>query len=270
LKTDLLISETAGERDELKRQLEEAADRFDQLKTASSKKDSAITAKDMEISGKKEKIRELLDRVNAGKKELDQARRLINSLNTDLDQYKKQIEQLEGRNLQLTMENQTVTGERDQYQRQFDSARAIISEKEDLIDVGSTLHASRFYIMTLREKSGGREVSTGKAKKADKMRIRFDLDENMIASSGTKDLFIIITDPQGKPLINKDNGSGSFTARDGGELVYTRRVEINYIQNQRQTVEFDWKHSDAFQPGKYRLEVFHNGFKIGEAICPLS
>ena len=268
-KTDLIISTTSGERDELKRQLDEASSRYDELKTASSAKDSIITSRDVEIREKKDRIENLLSRANAGRKELAEAKALIESLNTDIDRYKEQIQELEGKNIQLTREKETVTGERDQLVKQYDSAKLEISGRDMVIDVGSTLHASSFNIEALFEKRSGKEVNTEKARKADKLRISFDLDENMIAPSGAKQLFIIITDPSGKPILNTESGSGRFVARDGKDLSYTQRVDVNYVQNQRQTVNFEWKQGGTFVTGNYRIEVYHNGFKLGEGLRPL-
>ena len=85
----------------------------------------------------------------------------------------------------------------------------------------------------------------------------------------SKQLFIIITDPSGKVILNTESGSGRFVARDGKELAYTQRVDVNYVQNQRQTVNFVWKQAGTFVTGNYRIEVYHNGFKIGEGLRPL-
>jgi hypothetical protein len=29
-------------------------------------------------------------------------------------------------------------------------------------------------------------------------------------------------------------------------------------------VSFDWKQGDKYQTGEYRIEIYNNGFKIGE------
>lgn len=268
--SDLIIANTSQERDELRNQLDDATSRYDILKTASSRKDSAITAKDEEIRVKKQRIETLLSKVNADKKELAEARTLIASLNTDIESFKQQIETLEGQKIVLIKEKEAVTGERDQLVRQYDSAKTVISDRENVIDVGSTLHVSSFRIEPINRKRSGKEVSTSRAKQTDKLRISFDIDENMIAPSGSKQLFIIITDPAGKLITDAALGSGNFTARDGRELSYTQRVEVNYVQNQRQTVNFEWQQASPFLKGNYRIEVYHNGFKIGEAVRPLS
>ena len=172
------------EKDTLQSLLDEATNRYDQLKTNNAKKDSTITARDREISEKKGRIQSLLSKANATQAELAQARKLIASLNVDIEGYKQQIESLKTQNVQLAREKEAVTQEKIKVEKNLDSAKVVIKEKEDLLDVGSTLHASNFNISGVQEKKSGKEKITTTAKKVDKLRITFDLDENRIAASG--------------------------------------------------------------------------------------
>jgi hypothetical protein len=264
-----LIASTSAQRDELQKELEEATMRYDILKTSNSKKDSTITAKDREIDEKKSRIATLLSKANATTSELKEAKNLISSLKGDIEGYRQQIELLKGENLQLTNEKAIVTEERNKAQLNFDSARNVIRGKEDIINVGSTLHASNFNIVGINEKRSGKEKETSTAKKVDKLRISFDLDENLIAQSGKKDIFVCITAPDGTPVAVEALGSGKFSTREGMEKIYTQKIEINYTQNKRQNVSFDWKQNSTFSTGIYKIEVYNNGFKVGEAMRPL-
>lgn len=264
-----LIASTSTQRDELQKELEDATMRYDNLKTTNSKKDSAITAKDREIEEKKSKIRALLSNANAKESELKEARNLIASLNGDIEGYRKQIAVLQGENTQLTQEKAAVTEERNQAQREFDSAQNVIKTKEDIINVGSTLHASNFNITGINEKGSGKEKETSTAKRVDKLRISFDLDENLIAQSGKKDIYICITAPDGTPVAVEALGSGKFITREGQDKIYTQKLEVNYTQNKRQNISFDWKQNSNFSTGNYKIEVYNNGFKVGEASKPL-
>lgn len=264
-----LITTTSSQRDELQKELEEATMRYDNLKTSNSRKDSAITAKDREIEEKKSRIRSLLSNAKATEAELAEAKTLISSLNGDIEGYRKEIQELQGANTQLTQEKAVVTEERNKVQKEFDSAQDVIRNKEDIINVGSTLHASNFNIVGINEKSGGKEKETTTAKRVDKLRISFDLDENLIAQSGKKDIYICITAPDGTPIAVEALGSGKFTTREGQDKVYTQKLEVNYTQNKRQTVSFDWKQNSSFSSGNYKIEVYNNGFKVGEASRPL-
>lgn len=264
-----MIASTSAQRDELQKELEEATMRYDILKTSNSKKDSTITAKDREIDEKKSRIATLLSKANATTSELKEAKNLISSLKGDIEGYRQQIELLKGENLQLTNEKAIVTEERNKAQLNFDSARNVIRGKEDIINVGSTLHASNFNIVGINEKRSGKEKETSTAKKVNKLRISFDLDENLIAQSGKKDIYVCITAPDGTPVAVEALGSGKFSTREGMEKIYTQKIEINYTQNKRQNVSFDWKQNSTFNTGIYKIEVYNNGFKVGEASRPL-
>jgi hypothetical protein len=263
---DTQYAAVVTQKDTLQSLLDEATMRYDLLKTSNAKKDSTITTKDREISEKRKRIQSLLSKVNATQAELAEAKQLIASLNTDIQGYKEQIETLKGQNLQLTQEKAAVTEEKLKVEKNLDQANTSIKEKESVIDIGSTLHASNFNIAGVNERRNGKEKETTTAKKVDKLRITFDLDENRISASGIKDLYISITAPDGSPVVVEALGSGKFTTRDGQDKFFTHKIEINYTQGQRQTVSFDWKQNTSFATGNYKIEVFHNGFKIGEGV----
>ena len=261
---DNQIKSVVTQKDTLQSLLDEATNRYDNLKTTNAKKDSTITTKDRDIAAKKAQIQALLSKKNATAGELSQAKEMIASLNTDITDYKTQIESLKGQNVVLTQEKEVVTKERNKVKQDFDSATTVIKQKEDVIDVGSTLHASNFNILGIAEKKNGKEKETTKAKKVDKVRISFDLDENRIATTGPKDLYILVTAPDGNPVAIEALGSGKFNTRDAGEKTFTQKLNINYTQGQKQRVSFDWKQNTPYETGDYKIEVFNNGFNIGE------
>lgn len=271
--TAIVTTNLTSERDVLQKELEDATRLYDMIKTSSANmvhsKDSVINKKDREIASKRNRIQELLSKVNATEKDLTEAKSLIASLNNDITGYRAQVETLQGEKIVLTREKNMVTEERDKVKKEFDSAAYIIKQKEELIDVATTLHASNFSILGINETSDGKEKKTNTAKKVDKLRISFDIDENRITQSGPKDIFVCITGPDGKPLVVEALGSGNFSTRDGEQKSYTKKIDINYTQGQRQPVSIDWKQNTNFQIGDYKIEVYNNGFKIGEGVSNL-
>jgi len=193
-KKDFQYSAVISEKDTLQSLLEEATMRYDILKTTNAKNDSTITSKDRNIAAKKAQIQSILSKQHATAAELKQAKEMIASLNTDIADYKAQVELLKGQNVVLTQEKEVVTKERNKVRQEYDSAKTVIKQREDIIDVGSTLHAANFTILGIEDKRNGKEKETTKAKKVDKIRISFDLDENRIATSGTKDIYRRETD----------------------------------------------------------------------------
>lgn len=267
---DTQIAKSNTEKDELRKELDDATMRYDMIKTSSANmahsKDSIVTQRDKEIAQKRAEINRILSNVKATKEELAQAKTLIASLNDDITGYKTQIETLQGEKIVLIQEKETVTKERDIAKKETEDAKVVIKEKEDIIDVGSTLHASNFAVAGINERKSGKEKSTTTAKRVDKLRISFDLDENRITQSGTKAIYICITDPKGNPVTVEALGSGTFKTRDGADKFFTQMVEVNYTQGQKQTINVDWKQNSNFETGDYKIEVYNNGFKIGEGV----
>lgn len=264
------LATTTDEKDKLRKELDDATMRYDMIKTSSAdmshSKDSVVTQRDRDIAEKRVKIQQLLTKVGATNEELAQAKTLIASLNDDITGYKTQIETLQGEKLVLTQEKETVTKERDVAKKETEDAKAVIKQKEDVIDIGSTLHASNFTITGINEKKSGKEKTTTTAKRVDLLRISFDLDENRITESGNKTIYICITDPKGNPVTVEALGSGNFKTREGEDKFFTEKVEVNYVQGQKQTIKVDWKQNSSFETGDYKIEVYNNGFKIGEGV----
>ncbi|MGH2647307.1 MAG: hypothetical protein ACRDE8_07055 [Ginsengibacter sp.] len=264
LTTQIVNSDSS--KNELQRELNDAALRLDMLKTSNVKADSLLKTKDKDIEALKNKVQTILNDKNATASQLSEAKRLIAELKGNIETYTAQIEELKTENTQLTQEKQQVTDERDVANKNYDSANQVIKQKENVIDIGSTLHASNFTIVGLKEKSSGKEKETTTAKRVDKLRISFDIDENRITQSGPKDIFVCITAPDGNPVAVDALGSGKFVTRDGTEKPFTKKVQINYVQGQKQPVTVEWTQNSDFQTGNYKIEIYNNGFKIGEGV----
>lgn len=263
---NMQIANSDSAKNELQSELNDAAQRLDMLKTSNVKADSLLKTKDKDIEVLKSKVQAILNDKHATAAQLAEARRLIAELKGNIEVYTAQIDSLKTANVQLTQEKQQVTQERDVANKNYDSANQVIKQKENVIDIGSTLHASNFNIVGLKEKSGGREKVTTKAKRVDKLRISFDIDENRITETGPKDIYVCITSPDGNPVTVDALGSGKFVTRDGTEKPFTKKVQINYVQGQKQPVTVEWTQNSNFQTGNYKIEIYNNGFKIGEGV----
>jgi DNA repair exonuclease SbcCD ATPase subunit len=262
LTTQIVNSDSA--KNELQRELDDAAQRLDALKTSNVKADSLLKTKDKDIEALQARVRSIINNKNATQAQLAEARRLIAQLKGNIETYTAQIDSLTVANTQLTENNRVVTQQRNVAQKNYDSANVVIKQKEDVIDVGSTLHASDFSIEGIKEKKSGKEKVTTTAKRVDKLKISFTIDENRITQSGMKDIYVCITAPDGKPVSVEALGSGTFTTRDGVQKAFTKKIQINYVQGQKQPVSVEWSQNSKFQRGDYKIEIYNNGFKIGE------
>ena len=264
LTTQIVNSDSA--RNELQRELDDAALRLDALKTSNVKADSLLKTKDKDIEDLRSRVQKILNDKNATAAQLAEAKRLVAQLKGNIETYVAEIEALKAENVQLAEEKRIVTEQRDIVQKGLDSAGNVIKEKEDVIDIGSTLHASNFSIIGIKEKNSGKEKETTKAKRVDKLRISFVIDENRITPSGPKDIYVSITSPDGQPVTVEALGSGKFYTRDGVERSYTKKIQVYYEQGQKVPVTIEWSQNSDFQTGNYKIEIYNNGFKIGEGV----
>ena len=63
-------------------------------------------------------------------------------------------------------------------------------------------------------------------------------------------------------------GSATLTTRTDGDKAFTAKVPVEYEQGTRKAVQFPIRQAD-FQTGDYKIEIYHNGFKIGEGVRTL-
>lgn len=243
--------------------------RMDSLTGSNTQLQGQLGERKAEIDKLKQNIKDELHKKNA---DLSKAKSMIAELNGKINDLLAQVEQLKAENAQLTTNNQQLTTERDTLASQKKVVEANLTstqtEKARIEDVGSTLHASNINIAAINVKGSGKEVSTTKAKRADLLRVSFDLDENRIAPSGSKDLYVVVTGPDGK-IVSVPSSSGTFQTRDEGEKVYTNKVNVNYEQGKRTPISFDWKQDNHYQTGDYKIQIYQNGYKIGEGLKTL-
>ncbi|HVB03239.1 MAG TPA: hypothetical protein VNE41_05935 [Chitinophagaceae bacterium] len=240
----------------IEQQYNAALARLDLLTSSNSKMDSLVKTKDKDLSSLKYRIRSILDQKNLNAQKLAEAQVLIGQLQSSIDGYQAEVEKLQGEKIVLVYQ-------RDSIKNQYDTVYAQNQNLNQKVSLGSVLIASNIRILPLHLKHNGREVNTNKAKRADLMRVTFDLDENRISDSGSKDLYVCITAPDGTPLAVQALGSGRFTLADGTEKLYTAKKTIDYATGQKQNVSIDWKQNSTFKPGAYKVEIYEAGYEIG-------
>ncbi len=254
-------------RNEVQAEYNDALARLDSATGNNTQLTGALAERQSEINNLKKQITSITNNRNATASELKTARGLINELNKHIDDMYAEIIRLKDQNLQLATSNRRLNSEKQQLSTEKTQLQENLTTTEtarkEVEDVASTLHASNLNITPIHVKGNGKEKETTTAKKVDLLRVSFDVDENRVATTGDKELFVTVTGPDGRP-VTMASESGTFDTRDEGSKPYTNKVTIPYEQGKRSTVNFDWKQEGRYQLGDYKIEVYHNGFKIGE------
>ena len=252
---------------EIRQEYDDALARLDTATGNNANLQGALAERQSEIDNLKTQIKGITNKSNASAAEVTRARNLINQLNMRIDDMFAEVARLRGENQQLATSNQRLNVEKQQLSTDKTQLQENLTtaetERRNVEDIASTLRATNLNIVPIDLRNSGREKNTATAKRVDLLRVTFDIDENRIAPSGTKELFVSVIAPDGRP-ITMSSGSGTFDTRSDGTKTYTNRVTVSYEQGKRSNVSFDWKQDSRYQLGEYKIEVYHNGFKIGE------
>lgn len=179
----------------------------------------------------------------------------LSQLATNHADLEKEKKQLEANQQQLKTEQKSLTNKQAVLEQQ-------ISRAAVLQTVAVTANG-------VRSKRNGKEVTVKKAKRAEKIRVCFDVLENPVASIGAKDILVRLVSPGGTTLAIQDLGSGVFTQAElGEEMQYTTKASINYQQEQKNYCVY-WTQDTGFGAGAYSAELYHEGYLIGDALFSL-
>jgi peptidoglycan hydrolase CwlO-like protein len=257
------ISKVTDEKGQLQKNFDDALVRLDSLTGTNNKLTSQVTESNSQISKLKSNIRGLLNKQHLTNEEKKKAEDLIKELNDKIGNLEQQVAQLTQDNQQLTADKTQLTQDKQQLTTDLSTTTAAKQDLEKKVDVASTLNASNIMITPMHERKDGKDKETTTARKVNKLVIGFDVS-NRIAQTGQTEVFVCITGPDGKPVSVPALGSGTFTSREDGDKIYTAKVPVDFETGKTKSVQFAWKQNSEFSKGNYKIEIYHNGFKIGE------
>jgi predicted nuclease with TOPRIM domain len=252
---------------EIQREFDNALARLDSVTGSNNNLQGQLADRQKDIDSKKAEIRKILNDKNASQAQLAKARKMITDLNDKISSLEADVARLTGENQELTATNTSLKEEKTVLETNLQTTTTEKEELSKTVDVASTFSASNISITPFNEKKNGKEKSTTTAKRVDKLVVAFDV-ENRIAKSGPADMYIIVTGPDGKVISDPSMGSSVLNTRTDGDKTFTTKVAIDYTQGSRKTVSYALRNKD-FQTGDYKIEIYHNGFKIGEGVRSL-
>ena len=114
-----------------------------------------------------------------------------------------------------------------------------------------------------------KEQETTSAKKTNKLVVTFALQNN-VNEYDNAEVYVVITQPDGK-LLTPDawESSSSIETHGEGKKRYTRKIKFEYQKGETKRLVFSLN-ADDYQKGNYNLQVYHNGYMIGQTIIALN
>ena len=167
------------------------------------------------------------------------------------------------KNDSLAQENSTLKVDR---QTLSDSVATVVSRNRDLtekVTVAAALYATAIGVNGITAKGKESDGGNYKARKLDKVHISVSLAPNGLAKKDEKTIYLRILDPSGAVLSDMATGSGEFTFEDKG-MIYTTKQRFTF-DNSRQKIDFIYgRGGQRFNEGNYTIEVYCEGFRIGQ------
>ena len=119
-----------------------------------------------------------------------------------------------------------------------------------------------YSVSAINSRGKERDGEEFKAKRVDRVKVAFKLAENPLTKKENKTVYMRMVDPTGSVISDMATGSGAFNF-GGKETIYTAKQNIMY-SNSGQTVEFIYNRGSNYEKGTYKVELYADGFRIGQ------
>lgn len=252
------------ERDNVKNDLLKLKDEYASLQATDAKMQA-------EIEAQKARIEELIKEAEKHKGDayyISKLKKEADTLREIMKGYVRTIDSLNTLNKQLIVEKNTISTE---LNKEKDKTTQLNKDKQELqttISKGSILTCNSITAMGINLKSGGKkQVPTSKAKRADLIKVSFNLGENKIAKSGPKDVYVRIITPDGKEMAKSYDDNYKFIFNNSSGY-FAGKTNISYA-NAEIGVTTVCEGSSPMVPGKYMIEITSDGVVIGQTTLTL-
>ncbi len=130
------------------------------------------------------------------------------------------------------------------------------------VTLASSLKAVNVEVTALADNGKERRGGSYKASRIDRLKIAFIIPSNPVAEEGSSNIYVRILDPSG--AVVSESASAGILWFEGRELGYSTRQTIASEPNDQQVAIF-FHRDAAYKPGLYRVELYTDGFRIGDS-----
>lgn len=195
--------------------------------------------------------------------------KFLEEKDTEIASLKEENERLMASNETLNNEIGVLNEDRANLQRRqqelsdtvsiFDQQNRVLTEK---VNLASALKAENVNVTAINSRGKEKDREAYKAKRVDKIKVAFKLAENPLTKQEQKEIYLRVLDPEGAILSDQAISGGDFTTVAGENSKYSAREVVSYTGG-NEKVEMVYDYSNQFRPGKYNIELFAEGYKIG-------
>ena len=167
---------------------------------------------------------------------------------------------LETEKQQVITENSTLKTEKEALNQTVTEVNSKNDELSRKVTLASAMKAINVQVTALSSKGKERDGGAYKASKIDQLKVSFIMPSNPVAAQNNKDIYVRILDEHGALL---ENGNGGVVNVDGKEIGYSFRQAVPFENNDQKVTLISGK-GGSYSKGKYNVELYSEGFKIGK------
>ena len=254
------IAAISAEKMDVQSSFDASLARLDSLSTVNTGLQGMLAERNDEIAKVKIEIRSILNKRNATASELMRAKNLVTSLNQKISSLQEDVARLMQENQLLNNDNIVLKKEKEVLNTNLIATNEVKQALEKKVEIASTLNASNIIITPVNVKRSGKEKVSTTAKRVDKLLVSFDVD-NRIIQPGSTDVYVLVLGPDGKAI---STGPETFNTREDGSKAYSAKIPVDLETGKRKNVEFALTPGIDFQQGNYTIQIYQNGFLIGQ------
>lgn len=253
------LEDNNTEKQNISNEMKELLMQYDDLRTNNDTLNAKLMVEQKKIKGLINELKYVKSsnstKIKEYKKELGTLRKIMRS-------YIVQIDSLYSRNKELIKENVHVKNE---YRIVMSENQDLSSERDSL--AGTVKKASELKAMNLTAIGiNKRGKNTNRISKLDKIKVCFNIDENVIATKGEKWIYLRIAKPDKYVLFESESDLFIF---EGKEITYSAKRMINYYGKVMDMCIY-WKKSELLIQGLYYVDIFADGNLIGTTAFTLN
>lgn len=171
---------------------------------------------------------------------------------------------LETEKQQVIVENATLKTEKEELSttltKTVDDFTTKNNDLKRQVTLASAMKAINVQVTALSSKGKERDGGEYKAKRIDQLKVSFIMPSNPVAAQNNKDIYVRVLDANGAVV---ENGNGGIVQVDGKEIGYSFKQSVPF-ENNDQRVDLVSGKGASYTKGKYSVELYSEGFKIGK------
>jgi len=260
-----LLTKTSGEVDNLTAEKDNLITELEQIRSELKATKSDNDSMALYITAETERlgvlIAELEGKNDATEADLDKWRKQVQRSNNEKKKLISQVDSINKAYKALQIEKEQVE---EVLEGEVVKNTELTSENRELnknVAVGSMLQLSKMEAAAYKLKGSGKEKESNTAS-ADRFKACYTIAKNLIAKGGERTVYMRITTPELKVLASKD-GENTFNF-NGQPLMYSAKQNMFYENDIIEScINFD--KANDFVTGEYTIELFTEGYRLGEA-----